>query len=68
MYIHGKKLEEKVRDINFTSSSIERIIHYSNIYCDCQHYFKDNVISDLSIINSVNKTRFVDTSNNEIYL
>lgn len=68
MYIHGKKLEEKVRDIGFTNLAIERVIHYSNIYCDYQHFFKDNGISDFAIINSFNKTRFVNTSNNDIYL
>ncbi len=68
MYIHGKKIEEKVRDVSYTNLAVNRIIHYSNILCDYEHFFKDNGISDFSIIDAFNETKFVNTSNNDIYL
>ena len=68
MDIHDRKKEEKVRDISFTNSSVNRIIHYANILCDDNGFFKDNEVSDFSIIDNSNKARFINTSNNDIYI
>lgn len=68
MDIHDKRREEKVRDISFTNLSVNRIIHYTNILCEDDDFFKDNGISDFSIINNSNEIKFINASSNDIYL
>lgn len=68
MDIHDRKKEEKVRDTSFTNLSVNQIIHYTNILCDDNGFFKDNGVSDFSIIDNSNEAKFISTSNNDIYL
>lgn len=68
MNIQNKKRDEKVRDIDFTNPSINRIIHYSNLLNEKSEFFKDNGVTDFSQINSAEGFQIIDSFSNEIFL
>lgn len=68
MNIQSKKKEEKVRDIDLTNPTINRIVHYSNLLNDKTEFFKDNGVTDFSQIESAFGFQSIDQFNNEIFL
>lgn len=68
MSIHSKKVEEKVRDIDFTNPTINRIFNYSNILNDQSEFLKDNGVTDFSLIDSLNGIQIIDPFNSQTFL
>jgi len=68
MNIQNIKKEEKVRDIDFTNPTINRIVHYSNLFSEKSEFFKDNGVTDFLQIDSSNGFQIMDPFNNEIFL
>ena len=52
MIIH-RKIEEKVRDIDYKNTSINRLIIYSNLLIESNSSFRDNAVTDLAFIDSM---------------
>lgn len=61
-------LKEKVRDVDFTNPTINRLAHYSNILEEKDGFIKDNAIRDFSLLNSSNKIQIIDPFDSQIFL
>lgn len=68
MNIQSKKKEEKVRDVDFTNPTINRIVHYTNLLNEKNDFFKDNGITDFSQIESCKEIKLTNSYNSEIFL
>ena len=68
MNIQNKKKEEKVRDVDFTNPTINRIVHYSNLLNEKSDFFKDNGITYFSQIESCKEIKLTSSYNSEIFL
>lgn len=68
MSFHNTKLKEKVRDIDFTNQTINRLAHYSNILTEQLDFIKDNGVKDFSLFDSSNKTQAIDPFSNQTFL
>ena len=68
MSFHITKLEEKVRDIDFTNPTINRLAHYSNILSEQVEFIKDNGVKDFSLLDSSSKIQEIDPFSNGNFL
>jgi len=68
MSFNNTKLKEKVRDIDFTNPTINRLVHYSNLLSEQIDFIKDNGVKDFSLFNSSNKIQTINPFNNETFL
>lgn len=68
MNIKNKRKEEKIRNIDYTNQTINRIVHYSNLLNETDNFFKDNGVSDFSQINSSKGLQIINPTNSEILL
>lgn len=68
MNFHGTNLEEKVRDIDFTNPTINRMAHYTNILSEQCEIVKDNGVKDFSLFTSSDKIKAIDPFSNQIFL
>jgi len=64
----NNKLKEKVRDIDFTNPTINRLVQYSNLLSEQIDFIKDNGVKDFSLFNSSNKIQTINPFNNETFL
>lgn len=68
MSLNTTKLKEKVRDIDFTNPTINRLVHYSNLLLEQSDFIKDNGVKDFSLFDSSNKTQTINPFINETFL
>lgn len=68
MNIQNKKKEEKVRDMEFTNPTINRMIYYSNLLNEKSEFFKDNGVIDFSQIETAKGFQIIDPFNIEMFL
>lgn len=63
MDIQRKVQEERIRNVDYTNQTINRLISYSNILTTGCSYLKDNGVTDFSLIDYINdsdKIRLID--------
>ncbi len=58
-----RKIEEKVRDVDYTNPSINRLTIYSNLLMEGNQTFRDNAVTDLAFIDCVNGIKNSKLSN-----
>ena len=68
MEFYHTNLEEKVRDIDFTNPTINRLVYYANLLSEQCEFIKDNGVRDLALLNSSKEIQTIDPFHNQIFL
>lgn len=68
MGLYSTNIEERVRDVELTNPTINRLTHYFNILSEEIEFLQDNGIKDFFLLNSSNKIQMIKPFHNKTSL